>query len=231
MTSTTETSPHKESFIRKYLDPVDSMSETVFGLIMVLGITSTASLYVEGSSYPAWTLMVAAIGCNLAWGIVDGVMYVVTSLFSRSRSSYILRLIRHAPDANVARAVIARRLGKDMGDLLRPDELMQLAGLVYDGVERIKEERIRTRLTGDDVLGGFATFVAEFISTFPAVLPFLFISNWLIALRLSNLLTVITLFVVGYNLARYNGGNKWLLGLSLMIVGIVLVAITIALGG
>ncbi len=207
------------------------MSETVFGLIMVLGITSTASLYVEGSTDPARTLMVAAIGCNLAWGIVDGVMYVVTSLFSRSRSGYILRLIRHTPDANAARTAIAQRLGKDMGDLLQPVELAQLAGLVYDGVERIKEERIRTRITRDDILGGIATFVAEFISTLPAVIPFLFISDWQIALRLSNLLTVITLFVVGYNLARYNGGNKWLLGLSLMCLGVILVAITIALGG
>ena len=231
MISTTESVPQKQSFVRRYLDPVDSMSETVFGLIMVLGITSTASLYVEGSPDPAMTLMIAAIGCNLAWGIVDGVMYVVTSLFSRSRSGYILRLIRHAPDANAARAAIAQRLGKDIGDLLQPDELAELAGIVYDGVEHLKEERIRTRLTRDDLLGGIATFVAEFISTFPAVLPFLFISNWLVALRLSNLLTVITLFVVGYNLARYNGGNKWLLGLSLMLVGVVLVAITIVLGG
>jgi len=226
-----ETAPRQQTFIERHLDPVDRMSETVFGLVMVLGITSTAGLYVEGSSDPARTLMLAAIGCNLAWGIVDGVMYVVTSLFSRSRSGYILHLIRHAPDANAARATIGRYLDKKFGDLLPPDEQAQVAGWLYDKVEQVKEEHLHTRLTGDDVLGGIATFGAEFISTLPAVIPFVFISDWQIALRLSNVLTILTLFAVGYNLARYNGGNKWLLGLSLMCLGVILVAITIVLGG
>lgn len=231
MTNKNKTSPHRQSLLQKYLDPVDRMSESVFGLIMVLGITSTASLYVEDSSDPAMTLIIAAIGCNLAWGIVDGVMYVVTSLFSRSRSVYILRLIRQAHDATAARTAIARYVEKSVGNLLEPNEQFQVAGWVYDKVEHLKEERIRNRITGDDLLGGVATFIAEFITTLPAVLPFLFIHDWQVALRVSNLLTILMLFVIGYSLALYNGGNKWLLGLSLMCLGVILVAITVALGG
>lgn len=231
MTNITKTSSRTQSLIEKYLDPVDRMSETVFGLIMVLGITSTASLYVEDSSSPAMTLMIAAIGCNLAWGIVDGVMYVVTSLISRSRSEYILRVIRRAHDANAARTAIARYVEKSVGNLLQPDEQVQVAGLVYDNVVHLEERSIRHRITGDDLLGGVATFLAEFISTLPAVLPFLIFRDWQFALRVSNLLTILMLFFVGYSLALYNGGNKWLLGLSLMCLGVILVAITIALGG
>lgn len=231
MTKITRASSRTQSLLEKYLDPVDRMSETVFGLIMVLSITSTASLYVEGSSNPAMTLMIAAIGCNLAWGIVDGVMYVVTSLFSRSRSGYILHMIRHARDANAARTEIARYVDKNVGNLLQPNEQSQVAGWVYDEVKHLKEERIHNRIKGDDLLGGIATFIAEFITTLPAVLPFLIIHDWQFALRVSNLLTILMLFVVGYGLARYNGGNKWLLGLSLMCLGVILVAITVALGG
>ena len=231
MTSTSQSVQHKQTFVERHLDPSDRMSEAVFGLVMVLGITSTASLFLEGTSDPALALMVTAVGCNLAWGIVDGVMYVVNSLFSRSRSGYILHLIRNAPDPNAARAAIGGYLDQKLGDLLQSSEQAEVAGWLYDKVERVSEERLHARLTGDDVAGGIATFGVVFIATLPAVIPLLFISDWLIALRMSNVLTILTLFLVGYNLARYNGGNKWLLGLSFVCLGVILVAITIALGG
>ena len=55
----------------------------------------------------------------------------------------------------------------------------------------MKEERIRTHLISDDALGGSATLVAEFISTLPHVIPFLFIRDWQIALCLANFLMVL----------------------------------------
>jgi hypothetical protein len=39
-----DSAKEKKSFVATYLAPVDSLSEIIFGLIMVLGFTSTARL-------------------------------------------------------------------------------------------------------------------------------------------------------------------------------------------
>jgi VIT1/CCC1 family predicted Fe2+/Mn2+ transporter len=74
-------------------------------------------------------------------------------------------------------------------------------------------------------------FVLVVLSTFPVVIPFLLVSETALALRLSNLAAVATLFVGGLVLGRYAGGKRWLYGLAMSAVGAVLVAIIIALGG
>ena len=71
-------------WIVRVLDPVERVSEALFGLIMVLTFTGSISV-AEAGREEMRTMLVGAIGCNLAWGIVDGVMYLVTTLVARQR--------------------------------------------------------------------------------------------------------------------------------------------------
>ncbi len=48
-------------------------------------VTSTVSIGLAEAESGARTMILAALGCNAAWGIVDGVMYVLASLFDRNR--------------------------------------------------------------------------------------------------------------------------------------------------
>ena len=52
------------------LDPIDRVSEVLFGLIMVLTFTGSLSVAEAGHS-EVRTMLVGALGCNLAWGIID----------------------------------------------------------------------------------------------------------------------------------------------------------------
>ncbi len=40
------------------------------------------------------TVLAGAIGCNLAWGIVDATMYLITTFTERARGLVTLRIIR-----------------------------------------------------------------------------------------------------------------------------------------
>jgi hypothetical protein len=74
-------------------------------------------------------------------------------------------------------------------------------------------------------------FLLVFIYTFPVALPFIFLTNTAFALRVSNGIALLILFFGGISVGRYAGFKPYLTGFILMLLGIILVVITIALGG
>src|SRR5215831_10473635 len=96
----------KKSFLQKHLDPASRLSEVLFGLIMVLTVTLTASLTSKSGKAGARELLVAAVGGNIAWGIIDGVMYVMNCMTVRSGKARVVRAVQKAPDRAAALEVI-----------------------------------------------------------------------------------------------------------------------------
>jgi VIT1/CCC1 family predicted Fe2+/Mn2+ transporter len=74
-------------------------------------------------------------------------------------------------------------------------------------------------------------FLLVFLSTLPVVIPFAIIHNSRLALHVSNGIAIVLLFGAGHMLARYAGFHRILTGMAMVIVGLILVAVTIALGG
>jgi len=62
------------------------MSEVLFGLIMVLTFTGSLSV-AEAGRDEVRTMLIGALGCNLAWGIIDAVLYLMGSLAERGGAS------------------------------------------------------------------------------------------------------------------------------------------------
>jgi hypothetical protein len=110
---TTELADHGTS---RVLDPIDRVSEVLFGLFMVLTFTGTLSVLDSGRD-EVRSMLVAAIGCNIAWGFVDGVMYVLRNLVSRGRSARLLRAVRGASEPALAHRLIGREIGGLSGAL------------------------------------------------------------------------------------------------------------------
>jgi VIT1/CCC1 family predicted Fe2+/Mn2+ transporter len=216
----------KPSFIGTYLEPVDSLSEIIFGLIMVLGFTSTARLIFDQTS--AQQLLLAVLGCNLAWGIVDGVMYILGSLYERGQRARIVDGVRSAPDDRTALALIAGELDSRL-EMLTDAQRAQVYTWLLSKAKTTTPQRIHVQK--DDVYGAIASGLLVFVSVLPVVLPFLIFSDVRLALRLSNLISVLLLFVVGYFWARATRMNQLVAGLLLMSLGLAMVAVTVALGG
>ena len=53
----------------------------------------------------------------------------------------------------------------------------------------------------------------------------------MLALRVSNGIAIVLLFLGGYRLAKFSGFHPWWTGLGMVAIGALLVALTIALGG
>ena len=101
--------PHRESFVKRYLDPTDRLGEVLFGLIMVLTFTGSLSV-AEGGSESVRTMLIGALGCNLAWGIIDGIFFLMGCLSEQAKGMRAWRAARTAADPEAAHRVIASEL-------------------------------------------------------------------------------------------------------------------------
>jgi len=63
------------------------------------------------------------------------------------------------------------------------------------------------------------------------VLPFMFLDGAALAVRVSNAVAVVMLFIAGWTLARHAGGTPWRGGLAMAVTGVLLIAAIMALGG
>ena len=71
----------------------------------------------------------------------------------------------------------------------------------------------------------------SFASTFPVVIPFIFLGDAKLALRVSCAVAFIMLFLCGYAFGYRSGLRPWATGLAMVAFGGALVGVTIALGG
>src|SRR5438105_1315653 len=75
------------------LNPVERISEILFGLIMALSFTCTINI-LESNRSDVRDTLIAALGCNIAWGIVDAVMFILATLAERGRNKRILHFVQ-----------------------------------------------------------------------------------------------------------------------------------------
>ncbi len=210
---------------RRILEPAERFAEIVFGLVMVL--TFTGTLRVAGSGREqVREMLLAALSCNVAWGIVDGVMFVVMSAVERARRVALLRGIRAAgPEA--ARAIVRGALPPVLAAGIEDVEADRIVARVRARVDVSR----RAAVTARDLGGAVACFLLTVAATFPPTVPFLALANVHAAVHVSNAVAVASLFLAGCGLGNATGVRPWRLGLVMVLVGGALVGITNALGG
>ena len=104
----------------RLLDPVQRISEILFGLIMAVTFVGSISIATAGRD-EVRTVLIAALGCNLAWGLVDAVMYLVSTLAERRRGLTLARRVI-GTDPETARGIIARALPAHVAAITGPGE-------------------------------------------------------------------------------------------------------------
>lgn len=220
----------RTSLVHRYLDPATSLAEILFGLIMTLTFTLGAGLLIEeGGRAGVRELLVAVIGCNIAWGIIDGALYLTGQLFDRGRMRRLGRAIRIADSPAAAIALVRSEMEPLLSNLLPSRETHALYVRVAQNIVSTPEEE--TSIKREDWLGAAMSFLLVFLSGIPAAIPFLLIDDARLALRVSNAVLVSLLFITGYWWARYTVSKPALVGTAFMVIGIALVVAAIALGG
>lgn len=210
----------------RLLDPQERASEVLFGLIMVL--TFTGSLSVATSSRDdVREMFLGALGCNLAWGLIDGVMYLTAILVDRGRMLALARSIRAGMEPAAARRHVEDVLPEGFERLMEPTHF----DTIVARIRALPEPAHFPRLTLRDFAGALGVLLLVFFSTLPVVLPFLFIEDTWSAIRWSNGIALGMLYWTGYLQAGWGGLRRVPFALAMVALGVVLVAITIALGG
>lgn len=211
---------------RRLLEPDERFSEVLFGLLMVISITGTISVATAGRE-EVGTLLRGAIGCNLAWGITDAVMYLLSTLILRGRGIVALSAVRGAAEPGDAHAVIAQALPPVIASALTATELEAIRRRLTVA----PEPPLRPWLTRDDALAAIAVVAFVFLSTFPVVIPFVFVDDATRALRMSQAIAIGMLFILGWMTGRQTGTRPLRVGVAMVLLGLALVAIIVALGG
>jgi hypothetical protein len=219
----------RERFVQRYLDPASRLGEILFGLIMVLTVTLAAGLTVTDDRAGVRELLLAAIGCNVAWGIIDAALYLMNCLTVRRGRLRLVEAVKRAPNQEAALALIKSEVEPDLQAMLDDEDADKFSLSVLKYITRARASGLT--LTRDDFYGAIACFWLVFISCFPAVVPFLVFSRPHFALRVSNFLLIALLFLVGQKWAQYAGVNRLLAGSVMVAIGLTLVGIAILLGG
>lgn len=212
--------------MKRILDPTDRFSEILFGQIMVMTFTCTLSV-AEAGREDVRTMLVGALGCNLAWGIVDGVMFVINTVALRARGHVLLRRLKAAADPAAGRRIIADTLPDRVAEAIGDDALESMRRKLA----ALPDPATGVSVRAQDFVPAGAVCLLVFLTTFPVTIPFMIFTSVKPAMRVSNLIANVILFLLGYSLGRYTGSHPWRLGFAMLLLGVTLVAITILLGG
>ena len=222
------TSPIRSIF--DALDPGDALGEVLFGLIMALTWTVGSRLVMHEEGIEVRDLVVATLGCNAAWAIIDAVLFVLGTSFYKSRRLRLFRHIKAARNEATALAVLAEEF---------PIEDTPFSGKTADAEALYRSllaltaraEPRKALLTRNNILAATGIGILVFATAIPAVIPFFLIADAELALRVSNLVLIALLFITGYAWASFSGGRPLYAGLTMTGLGLVLVLIAVALGG
>jgi VIT1/CCC1 family predicted Fe2+/Mn2+ transporter len=209
----------------RLLEPVERISEALFGLIMVLTFTGTLSIAADRAEVRE--MLIGALGCNLAWGMIDGIFYLMGTLAEKGRNVMTLLALRAAPSPADGQRVLVDALPPVVSEAMTPAEVESLRARLVGNAGLPTKARLEAR----DWLASLSVFAWVFVVTFPVAIPFMFMSDADRAVRVSNGVAVAMLCVVGYAYGRCIGRNPIGTAALTVVCGAVIVAATIALGG
>ena len=172
-------------------------------------------------------MLIGALGCNVAWGIIDAMLYLMGRLANKGESLTTYLAVRKTTDPHQAQRLISDALPPLVSSILEPAELETM----HRRLIALPEPPARGNLSKDEWLGSIGVFLVVFLSTFPVVLPFIFMRSVGPALRVSNTIAIVMMFLTGYAYGTITGRRPWMVGLGMVVTGTVLVGMTMALGG
>lgn len=208
------------------LGNVDRINEVLFGLIMVLTFTCSISAAThQQEELP--TILWSALGCNVAWGLVDALMYIFSVLLERGEAFTNVRNIQNANTKESINEAVKNAIPAFLSTMLKEEHITDLS----DQIKKLPEPPAKVFLTWQDFKQAIIIFVLVFLSTFPVTIPFIFIQKVSVAIRISNAIALLLLFLTGVYLAKQTGRHKLYTGLAFAFIGAVLVSVTMALGG
>ena len=208
------------------LDEIDRLNEGIFGIIMVLTFTCTINTATAGEG-EVQTILWGALGSTVAWGLIDAVMYLFSVSMSRGETFNTIHAVLHARSEKEANDALKDSLPEVVNTLFGEEQYSFLRA----EIKKLPEPPAKTILTRGDYVASFKIFLTVCLSALPVAIPFIFFEDVYIAMRFSNAVAIVSLFIAGYIFGRRTRENPLISGIKFAAVGSALTLMTIALGG
>jgi hypothetical protein len=114
--------------------------------------------------------LIAIIGCNITWSIIDGGMFMMASMLECARRARMLMAVQRATDEASGLAVVERAPEGTLASLMTEQERASVSQTVYTVARRAQPQR--TKLLKVDLLGGIASCWSVILATIPAAQRF-----------------------------------------------------------
>jgi hypothetical protein len=233
--------PPRESILSnilgEFLDPIDALFTIFYSILFALLFTLSYSILIYyGLLSPSFEsgygreLFTAILGAVTAWGIIDGVLYIVAGVFAR-RERY--RLLQYVQSSNSEEEAVAE-IAYEMDFILEPITTDEQRHALYHDIHSYlnQAEAQEVGIERDDIVGAVATVLLYIVAVLPSLLPLLLLpGDTALAIRISNIVSFVVVFAVGYVWGIHTNTNPWKIGLLLSSVCIVLVLVAMLLGG
>ena len=216
--------------LHRYLDPGETLGEVLGGFIMALTFTLGARLLTADGQLEAHDLVVAIVGCNIAWGVIDATLFVLNNLFYRSRHARFFRSLKDMRGEAEALRAVEEEFGLEDEPLaVHPEDRARLyrSFLALSARATLARKGLRRQ----DLVAAIIVFALVSATAVPGVIPLLLLADSNLALYVSNGVLILLLFVVGYWWGRYTDAPSWRVGLTAMLIGVFMVLVAVALGG
>jgi hypothetical protein len=227
----------QDGFFGRLLDPIDRLAETIFSVLILLSFTLAYQVLRFGVEPYAplgpdylLNLALAALGATIAWGLIDGVVYVLLGVLERGEKHRFLARIQAASAEEERMQAIADELDYVLEPITGAEQRRLLYLDVLDHLQASRPQRVR--LTRDDIYGGLGCVLVAVLAVLPSLVTLVLLrDDYMLALRASNLVSIGVLFVSGYQWGKYSDSSPLKTGLLLAAIGLGLAAIAIPLGG
>ena len=225
------------AFLENLIDPIDRLTESVFSILILLTFTMTSWIIgLSGSSEHSLTsenildLAIAALVTIIAYGMIDGVIYTLLTMFGRGESHRLLQGIQAADSEQEAVEVIADNLDYMLEPITGEKERQLLYSHILVQLRNSQPREIG--LKREDITAGLGHILVAVLVITPSLIPLVVLrQDPETAILVSNFVSFFLLFFVGYRWGKYTGANPWKTGLIILSVITILVLFLFWLGG
>jgi hypothetical protein len=204
-------------------------SEPMFGVIMVVCFTSVLRAFPNLAETILGTILLSALFCCIAWGLVDGIFYAWEAHYELDKKRKLQTQVQALADPNRGRELVEDDLGDTIVDLMNDEDKEQIYQIVEKNVTGVDLGRVSIK---EDIITVLIAFGLVVGSSIIVILPFLLFSPVMTALKISNITGILLLFIMGYWREEDKKISKKLVtGGFTALVALIITFVTVVLGG
>ena len=205
-------------------------AEAIYAVIIAMTFTSVLRGYAAIDEAAYWEIIYPALFCCMAWGIADGLFYAWERRYNIRMENKIIDLSRPGQDRDEAMHLIREQLDDTILRNINYEKRTELYRNLMNHLDEVGAKRTPSRWDALSIVS--ATFAISTAAGLAVVAPFFLVENLKTALDISNMLGICLLFIIGYHRAYEKSASaRMIMGFGTAIIGIVIAAVTILLGG